>query len=189
MIAGFVALLVVGGLIIFGITQLFGGDDNGSLLLGGSPVATSEPRPSGSPTPTATAGPGRSPTATPGPTGPGLTGRPYSFSNLQSALTAKGIASTQGSQSTGFTGMATTSYDIRMTKGSDVMEAYVLVYSTADAVDTDWTLSAGEAPSLKSGRTVPSHAARWYNGNIVILVKSRTASIYSDAFDAFISMS
>jgi len=159
------------------------------LLLAGSPVpgTPGEQRPGGSPT--ATAAPGRSPTATPGAVGPGLTGRPYSFSNLQSALTAKGITSSQGSQSSGFTGMATTSYDVHMTKGSDTLDAYVLVYPTADAVETDWQLSTGEAPSLKSGRTVPSHVARWYNGNIVILVKSRTGTISNDAFDAFISMS
>lgn len=187
-----IALLAVGGIIVFGIMQLVGGDDgdsNGGQLITGSPLPTGTStgaRPNTSPTATATA---PSPTASATPSGPGPTGRPYSFSNLQSAWQAKSITTTLGGQSSGFTGMATTPYDVRLTRSGDVLEACVLVYPTADAVSTDWELATGEAPSLKSGRTVPSRVATWWNGNVVILVKSRTGTISTDTFDAFISLS
>ncbi|HXG36690.1 MAG TPA: hypothetical protein VNL15_06960 [Dehalococcoidia bacterium] len=182
-IAGVLVVLALAVVGVLGAIQLFDGDEDagGSDTLG---------RGAAQPTATATASPQASPSPSPGQgQGSGAAGSPYSFSSLERAFRGQNINATLGEQSSGFTGMATTAYDLQLTRGSERIEAYLLVYRNAEAVNTDWQLSFGQAPELKSGRSVPQTVARWWNANVVLLIKTRSgAAISTDAFNAFLSL-
>ncbi len=95
---------------------------------------------------------------------------------------------TLGQRSQGFSGLAATAFNVRLTRGSDVLEGYVLVYANAQAVENDWQLTVGQAPKLKTARSAPQHQATWWNANVVLLVDSRSPGIAQDAFEAFVSL-
>src|SRR5436309_11301555 len=102
-----------------------------------SPAATGAPAAvAASPT----AGPTANPTPTPGL--PAVNGKPLSLSDLQRAWGARGLTVRAGGGVSGFQGFAVTPADVQLSAGGDTAEVAVLVYPDAQAIKTDWNLSA-----------------------------------------------
>ena len=152
-------------------------DDGGSSSVSSPITDTPAPDPTG--TPALTKVPTPPPPAS-------SSGSPYSLSSVQSAWSAAGFPSTVGGTADDFPGFTISPTDVALDDGSGHFA--VFVYEDLDAPKADWNLSAGQRPSPKPGRTVPDHFSIWWNGNIVVVVRSIDGVASSTAFDALINM-
>ena len=129
-------------------------------------------------------------TATPPPTPippAATTGSPFSFTTLEAAWRTKGITPQLGTSSPGFNGFTINPIDATLS-GPGSAQMSIFFYDKRDGPKADWDLAAGQRPSPKSGRSVPSHTSIWWNGNVIIVVRSLTGEMNKPAFDAFIAL-
>lgn len=164
-------------------------------IVGAIAFALSAPQRDGSqvrnpPSPTNIAPTTVMPTAMATPTaGPSPEGSPFSLIDLERAWEARGIAVTPGGPSAGFSGLATTPFDVRLARGSESMELSILVYPDVEVINEDWQLTPGQAPLLKEGRSLPAHTSVWWNRNVIVVVRSPRGGMSADALDAFFALS
>ena len=170
-------LAVIGVGILLGIGSFDGGD--------GSSVSRT---PFG---PTGAAGGEGAGTATPEPTpagSPSTSGSPYSLASVVSAWSAKGMTVEVGNSSGGFTGFNAVPSEVTMTRGGSTATAAVFVYDSPADAQAEWDLPAGNRPSPKGGRTMPSHVTAWWNANVIVILLNDPGGLQSDALDGFINM-
>jgi len=115
-----------------------------------------------------------------------LSGSPYSFSHLEDAWHARALAVSIGEISESVTGFGEPAVDITLTGNGATMELSVLIYSSADAKDTEWTL--GVAPEPKVDGELPAGSSVWYNANAVVVVRVSAPALRQDALDGFLAV-
>ncbi len=115
-----------------------------------------------------------------------LSGSPYSFSHLEDAWHARALAVSIGEISESVTGFGEPAVDITLTGDGATMELSVLIYSSADAKDIEWTL--GVAPEPKVDGELPSGSSVWYNANAVVVVRVVALALRQDALDGFLAV-
>ncbi len=135
---------------------------------------------------------------TPGPTGqsatptaaglPALNGSPLSLSDLKRAWEGKGLSVSGGRGVGGFSGFQVTPAEVVLSKGGDSMAAAVLVYPDASAIKRDWRLAASSGPAPELGRELPDHVSMWWNANVVVVVRTGTGAVVSEAKEAFLAL-
>ena len=152
-----------------------------------SPAAASE-RPAASP---AAAAPSLNPTAARAvPATPVIVaGTPaagqLSVTALQRAWELRNYQVQLGSAggSAGFTAPAA---EVRLIKGTTSTQITLLVYPSPQALEQEWDIKPGTAPTPKAGKETPGVLATWWNNNVVALVRSRTGEPSPDALNAFL---
>jgi hypothetical protein len=115
-----------------------------------------------------------------------LSGSPYSVSHLEDAWHARALAVSIGGISESVTGFGEPAVDITLTGNGATMELSVLIYSSADAKDTEWTL--GVAPEPKVDGELPAGSSVWYNANAVVVVRVSAPALRQDALDGFLAL-
>lgn len=115
-----------------------------------------------------------------------LSGSPYSFSHLEDAWHARALAVSIGEISESVTGFGEPAVDITLTGNGATMELSVLIYSSADAKDTEWTL--GVAPEPKVDGALPGGSSVWYNANAIVVVRVSAPALRQDALDGFLAL-
>ena len=115
-----------------------------------------------------------------------LSGSPYSFSHLEDAWHARALAVSIGDISESVTGFGEPGVDITLTGNGATMELSVLIYSSADAKDTEWTI--GAAPEPKIDGRLPAGSSIWYNANAVVVVRVSAPALRQDALDGFLAL-
>ncbi len=119
---------------------------------------------------------------------PSSGGNPFTYLELETVWEAYGLAVTPSDPSDGFAGTTLTAVEVRLTRDSDSMLLTVLIYETPAAARKDWQLISGEAPVLKSDLGLPDNTPKWWNQNIVVVVRSVSGNIRADALKAFLSL-
>ena len=115
-----------------------------------------------------------------------LSGSPYSFSHLEDAWHAQALAVSIGEISESVTGFGQPGVDITLTGNGATMELSVLIYSSTDAKDTEWTI--GAAPEPKGDGVLPVGSSVWYNANAVVVVRVSAPALRQDALDGFLAL-
>lgn len=115
-----------------------------------------------------------------------LSGSPYSFSHLEDAWHARALVVSIGEISESVTGFEEPAVDITLTGNGATMELSVLIYSSADAKDMEWTL--GAAPEPKVDGELPAGSSVWYNANAVVIVRAAAPALRQDALDGFLAL-
>jgi len=115
-----------------------------------------------------------------------LLGSPYSFSHLEDAWHARALAVSIGEISESVTGFGVPGVDVTLTGNGATMELSVLIYSSADAKDLEWTL--GAAPEPKIDGVLPAGSSVWYNANAVVIVRVSAPALRQDGLDGFLAL-
>lgn len=115
-------------------------------------------------------------------------GSPFTLGRVLGAWEENGLATTSQGTSEGFGGFAIAASDVRLERDGASLDVAVFVYSGPGAVDSDWNLTPGERPVPKGGRSLPVHTSVWWNQNVVVVVRTGSGDVSSDAFDAFLDM-
>ena len=153
-------------------------DDSATPVPTASPAPTDEPDDSG--------GVAGDATDVPATVEEALSGSPYSFSHLEDAWHARALAVSIGEISESVTGFAEPAVDITLTGDGATMELSVLIYSSADAKDVEWTL--GVTPEPKVDGEVPAGSSVGYNANAVVVVRESAPALRQDALDGFLAV-
>ena len=191
------ALLQAAGVVLFavGIFIIAGGGIYFALnAIGDSADDNATPSPTESPASTASDEPGDGgdgsvagdATDVPATVEEALSGSPYSFSHLEDAWHARALAVSIGEISESVTGFGEPGVDVTLTGNGATMELSVLIYSSADAKDTEWTL--GAAPQPKVDGELPAGSSVWYNANAVVVVRASSPALRQDALDGFLAL-
>ncbi|HEY5640891.1 MAG TPA: hypothetical protein VIW01_12675 [Dehalococcoidia bacterium] len=190
------ALLRAAGVVLFALGAFAVGGVGIYIALnavGGSDSDEPADGPTESPSPTVTDnGAGNGATATgaatdvPETVEEALSGSPYSFSHLEDAWHARALAVSVGEISESVTGFAEPAVDITLTGDGEAMELSVLIYPSADAKDTEWTV--GAKPQPKGAGELPAGSAVWYNANVIVVVRVVAAGLRQDALDGFLAL-
>jgi len=183
------AILIVGtGGAFLGVTALLRDTSiEAPDIFGGIGFNASNDTPTASPQPSDSAAQTATPAPTPIPPA-ATTGSPFSFTTLESAWRAKGVTPKLGTSASGFAGFKISPLDVTLS-GPGSAQLAIFFYNTRDAPQQDWDLVAGQRPSPKSGRAIPGHSSIWWNGNVIVVVRSLSGDINAPAFDAFINLS
>jgi hypothetical protein len=139
---------------------------------------------------TATATPEPTPEPTPPPVTPApevLNGNPYSFSTLEEAWKSKGLTVTVGAVNQGFTGFSVTPFDVTLSRGGASALVFVAIYRDRNGPSQEWNLS-GSGPAPSGGRKAPAHERGWYNSNVIVLLRSGSPDVATQAKDAFLAL-
>jgi hypothetical protein len=115
-----------------------------------------------------------------------LSGSPYSFSHLEDAWHARALAVSIGEISESVTGFEEPGVDITLTGNGATMELSVLIYSSADAKDTEWTV--GAEPEPKVNGKLPVGSSVWYNANAVVVVRVSAPALRQTALEGFLAL-
>ncbi|MCH7483754.1 MAG: hypothetical protein IIA90_01240 [Chloroflexi bacterium] len=115
-----------------------------------------------------------------------LSGSPYSFSHLEDAWHAQALAVSIGEISESVTGFGEPAVDITLTGNGATMELSVLIYSSAEAKDTEWTLGVGPEPKVDG--ELPAGSSVWYNANAIVVVRVSAPALRQDALDGFLAV-
>jgi hypothetical protein len=143
----------------------------------------SDPEPTAADTPGVTAEP-TPPPAT--PPSEALIGKPFSFSNVQSAWQGKGLTVALGTLSPGFSGLKAAPFDVTLSRGGASSAFILAIYPDRAEPSIDWNL--GGVPSTKDGRRAPAFERGWYNSNVILLLRSGNPDIANDAKAAFLDL-
>jgi len=165
--------------IYFGLNEINDSDDDPTPVPTASPAATDEPDDAGG-------GGAGDPTDVPASVEEALSGSPYSFANLEDAWHARALAVSIGEISESVTGFGESAVDITLTGNGATMELSVLIYSSSDAKDAEWTL--GTAPEPKGDGELPAGSSVWYNANAVVVVRESSTALRPDALDGFLAV-
>jgi len=171
---------IVGAGIYFALNTI--GDDADDSA---TPVPTESPAPTDEPD-DSVGGVAGDATDVPATLEEALSGSPYSFSHLEDAWHARALAVSIGEISESVTGFGEPAVDITLTGDGATMEMSVLIYSSAEAKDMEWTL--GVAPEPKVDGEVPSGSSAWYNANVVVVVRVVAPALRQDALDGFLAV-
>lgn len=186
-IALFSILIVGTGGAFLGVTALLRDTSIESPdLFSGIGFNDSNDTPTASPLPSDSAAQTATPAPTPIPPA-ASTGSPFSFTTLESAWRAKGVMPKLGAAASGFSGFRISPLDVTLS-GPGSAQLAIFFYNTRDDPKQDWDLTAGQRPSPKTGRSIPSHSSIWWNGNVIVVVRSLTGDMNAPAFDAFINL-
>lgn len=142
-----------------------------------SPGATAVVR---TPTPLTTAGAG-TPVAT-----PDVSGRAITVADLQQAWAVRGIGFRTTPNAPTPSGFSVPPSPVTLTRGAQSVDLWVIIYPSQAAAAEDFVL--GPQPSLRSGRSLGSYDAIWWNENVVVVLRQRAGEITNDARDAFLSL-
>ena len=115
-----------------------------------------------------------------------LSGSPYSFSHLEDAWHARALAVSIGEISESVTGFGEPAVDITLTGNGETMELSVLIYSSAEAKDSEWTLGVGPEPKVNG--ELPAGSSVWYNANAIVVVRVPAPALRQDALDGFLAV-
>jgi len=115
-----------------------------------------------------------------------LSGSPYSFSHLEEAWQARALAVSIGEISRSVTGFEEPGVDVTLAGNGATMELSVLIYSSPDAKDTEWTV--GAAPEPKVDGKLPVGSSIWYNANAVVVVRVSASALRQTALEGFLAL-
>ena len=183
-----VVLFALGIFLIAGLGIYFALNQIGDSVEDGTAVPTESPVPAEADEPTADGGGsvGGDSTVDPPTVDEALSGSPYSFSHLEDAWHARALAVSIGEISESVTGFEEPGVDITLTGNGATMELIVLIYSSSDAKDTEWTI--GAAPQPKVDGEVPAGSSVWYNANAVVVVRVSAPALRQTALDGFLAL-
>lgn len=170
-----VAVAGITALILFLILGSGGSGDTEARTDFGPRSVHSSPAPTDDSTPTEAA------------SGPGI-GRPLTLATLERAWDGAGLSVSSAGPTSGLSGFSVEGRDVKLSRGSETLSLSVLVYKTPDDVKEDWDLEAGQGPQLKADHTIGNKVSQWWNQNVIIIVRSGSGKISSDALQAFLSL-
>ena len=127
------------------------------------------------------------PTMSSDPTLPASIGSPFTLESAQAIWGGAGI-SMEATLSDDLDDFSALAYDLELSRGVDFLMISALVYEDREGVADDWLVVPGQQPQAREGRSLPEHGSIWYNQNIVLVIRSGSATLRSDAFDSFISL-
>lgn len=110
---------------------------------------------------------------------------PLALNEVQAAWTARGLTVATG-ESPNATGFSVTPNPVKLTKGPDATELLVFTYPSQGALDQDWVVGAA-MPAPKEGKSAGSFTSAWWNQNVVVVVRARSAAT-DEARDAFLAL-
>jgi len=172
-------IFIAGGVGIYLALDSLSGDDGPPPFATQSPAAQGGPSEGTSPTDDgATRAPGTVETA--------LEGSPFSFSRLDAAWQAKGLAVDVGDLSQTVTGFNEDAVNVVLSRDGATMELSIILYDSAEGTGADWNLGISPSP-LPPGQ-IPADATVWYNRNAVVVVRVPSDVLKPDALAAFLDL-
>ncbi|MSQ28470.1 MAG: hypothetical protein EXR51_10090 [Dehalococcoidia bacterium] len=105
---------------------------------------------------------------------------------LQRAWESKNFRVLVGSAGGPAAGFNAPTAEVRLVKGTTSVQLALLVYPSSAALEQEWEIKPGVAPTARALKEMPGVAATWWNHNVVALVRGRTGEPSPDALEAFL---
>lgn len=115
-------------------------------------------------------------------------GSPFTLESAQAIWEGSGINMEVVALSDDLDDFSALAYDLELSRGVDPLMISALVYGVQEGVADDWLIAPGQRPQAREGRRLPEHDSIWYNQNIVLVIRSGSATLRLDAFESFISL-